>query len=502
MAEPNVTHLHRNAAWSGLFSAGRCAALGLLCLSLASSTGCRHIDNAQVDVLESELRKQEDYIYELEEYLVEYSEKLREARAMQCETVISTSPSSTPARKEPTIDTDAVRRPTLPMNGRNKLSAPKASLPAPPATTDAPLAGEEIPAGPGGTPATPAGTGVEVEELEIEEVNPEELEAPALEIGPGVHMTPRQRSVEVAANQRSASDGPLLIPDPIDYQADGDDATAMITAQPAPPTFDPAAEAASELATAEPTLPLNEPVLAAPQQNGQRLTADHLQIRRIFAEQDEAKTGPLQSLLIVVEALNSTEEPVGAEGEASMMIMATDETGVMRAVERWDFTAAETASAWQSSHLGDGLHLELPMKKGPLPEGNLELWARVVAADGRKLLTKAPLTPSELVSVNDFVPEAGLAAAQAEPAPLTPVAMPEEPNVNAAPEPMQVAAAPVTKASAEAGPKTAWRASTVRLNENRVASTAVEGSHGEPSWKRSSTAAASGDAKRDWAPFR
>jgi hypothetical protein len=81
--------------------------------------------------------------------------------------------------------------------------------------------------------------------------------------------------------------------------------------------------------------------------------------------------------------------------------------------------------------------------------------------------------------------------------------MPEEPSVNAAPEPMQVAAAaPVTKASAEAASKTTWRASTVRLNENRVASTAVEGSHGAPSWKRSSAAPASGDAKRDWAPFR
>jgi hypothetical protein len=502
MAEPNINHLHRDAAWSGLFSAGRWAALGLLCLSLASATGCRHIDNAQVDVLESELRKQEDYIYELEEYLVEYSEKLRQARAMQCDTVISTSPSSTPARKEPTIDTDSVKRPTLPLNGRNKLSAPKASLPAPPATTNAPLAGEEIPAE-SGTPATPAGTGVEVEELEIEEVNPEELEAPALEIGPGVNMTPRERSVEVAANERSTNSGPLLIPDPIDYQADGDDdAAAMVVAQPAPPTFDPAAEAASELAAAEPMPALSEPLLAAPQQNGQRLTADHLQIRRIFAEQDEAKAGPLQSLLIVVEALNATEEPVGAEGEASMMIMAHDETGGMRAVERWDFTAAETASAWQSSHLGDGLHLELPMKKGPLPEGDLELWARVVAADGRKLLTKAPLTPSKLVSVNEFTPEAALAAAHAEPAPLTPVAMPEEPSVNAAPEPVQVAAAPVTKASAEAAQKTTWRASAVRLNENRVASTAVEGSRGEPSWKRSSTAAASGDAKRDWAPFR
>ena len=83
MAEPNSIHESLPHAASPRSVA---VAAGAACLPGAQR--CRHIDNAQVDVLESELRKQEDYIYELEEYLMEYSEKLRQARAMQCETAV------------------------------------------------------------------------------------------------------------------------------------------------------------------------------------------------------------------------------------------------------------------------------------------------------------------------------------------------------------------------------------------------------------------------------
>jgi hypothetical protein len=137
-------------------------------------------------VLESELRKQEDYIYELEEYLMEYSEKLRQARAMQCETAVAPkSGSSGSSITEPTLDVDSVKRPTLPMNGRNKLApAAKPSLPAPPATTEAPPASAEaLPDAE--EPATPA----------AEEVAPDAMEAPALEIGPGVQALPFKKTL-------------------------------------------------------------------------------------------------------------------------------------------------------------------------------------------------------------------------------------------------------------------------------------------------------------------
>lgn len=494
MAKPSSHHRSIIAdAFRGSHRAVRLSrAIGFLaCLTLSASLGCRHIDNAQVDVLESELRKQEDYIYELEEYLMEYSEKLRQARSMQCDQVVTTPSTSSRSSGEPTLDVDTVKRPTLPMNGRNKLAPPtKSSLPAPPATTEAPPADVE---------AVPA------EEAPAEEVSPDEMEAPALEIGPGVQAMPR-RTFESAA-------APLLIPDPIDYQADADDQVAgeLAAAPLAAEAASPMAELNAGLdATPESELAESAPLLAAPLVGGERLSADHLQIRRVFAEHPETDPAAISSLLIVVEALNATDEPVGAEGEASLMIMARDENGATRRVERWDFTPEETASAWQSSQLGDGLHLQLPLAKSEFAEGDLELWARIVTADGRKLLTQIPFEPTQLASMADFDAEAALAAD--EPTVAPPMAAGIEPIPVDQPSDNQVAVAPITKTVAEE-PKPTWRASAVRLNENhaegfattaggpvaRIASGASE-SGGKPAWKRSN--AAVGEAKRDWAPFR
>ena len=499
MAKPSSHHRSIIAdAHRGSHCAVRLSqAIGLLaCLALSASLGCRHIDNAQVDVLESELRKQEDYIYELEEYLMEYSEKLRQARAMQCDPVATTPSTSSRSSGEPTLDVDTVKRPTLPMNGREKLAPPtKSSLPAPPATTEAPPADVE---------AAP------VEESPAEEISPDQMEAPALEIGPGVQAMPR-RTYESAA-------APLLIPDPIDYQADAEEIASEEGAAKELSAGPLAAEATSptpELnagtdAMSDAELAESAPLLAAPQVGGERLSADHLQIRRVFAERPETDPAAISSLLIVVEALNATDEPVGAEGEASLMIMARDENGATRRVERWDFTPEETASAWQSSQLGDGLHLQLPVAKTEFADGDLELWARIVTADGRKLLTQIPFEPTQLASMADFDAEAALAAE--EPTVAPPMTVGIEPIPVDQPSDNLVAVAPITKTVAEE-PKPTWRASAVRLNENhvegfattaggpaaRIASGASE-SGGKPAWKRSSGAV--GEAKRDWAPFR
>jgi hypothetical protein len=61
--------------------------------------GCRAVDNAQVDVMERELRQKEAYIYELEEYLMQYSDKLRDCRTCQAETVVETKPTRTQSRR-------------------------------------------------------------------------------------------------------------------------------------------------------------------------------------------------------------------------------------------------------------------------------------------------------------------------------------------------------------------------------------------------------------------
>lgn len=494
MAEPNVNLLFNARPRGRSLSDQRwpvAALLGVL-LALPGLAGCRHIDNAQVDVLESELRKQEDYIYELEEYLIEYSEKLRQARMAQCDPAVV--PQSTPSGssiKEPTLDVDAPSRPRLPMNGREKLApSAKPTLPNP-ADSEAP-------------PATlaPPPTFESDDPSPAEEISPEDMEAPGLEIGPGVQSSPTMAPPTLigSATPSPIEDAPLLIPDPVDYQADDEfEVNAAPTAVADVPAIAPMGDVA------------DAPLLTAPRVEGPRLSADHLQIRRIFSERDAANPESLGSLLVVMEALNATDEPVGADGAASLMIMARDDAGAMRRIERWDFTAQETAAAWQSSQLGDGLHLELPLAKSPIADGELELWARVVTDDGRKLLTQIPLEPSQLASMADFTAEEALTVQAPVRLPTTPIA---EPTIDEEPRAIQVAVAPITKTAAEE-PKPTWKASSIRLNENRiegyattagapaarVASTATESS-AKPTWKKSSTAAAASETKRDWAPFR
>jgi len=442
-------------------------------LALALLAGCRNLDNAQIDVLERELRQQEDYIYELEDYLVEYSEKLRHARVAACDPATTARPAKPAAPKTPTLDVDPSERPSLPLNGRNKQPAPpKAEIP---------------PTGPETPPVT---------EPQPETVKPEEMEPPELEFGPGVGMLPWKSKDSPAEAPVFGGAMPLAIPDPVDYQAD-----AELTAA-AEGEIQPIAEAAAE------------PLLAAPEVNASRLTAEKLQIRRIFSQSASEEARSPASLLVVVEALNATNEPVDATGEASLMIMARDAPGSFQKIDRWDFSPDETKAAWQSSHLGDGLHLELPLGDKVLPEGELELWARVVSADGKKLLTQFAFDPTQLASIDEAGEAAGLAGGaeseektQAEVAPLEEVEV-EEP------------------ATAEAAPPAQWRTSSIKLDPNRVegfASTAggkssgwvtqpnggsqprvaaAPGKTSSPAWQRSSTAQAQSESRPDWTPDR
>jgi hypothetical protein len=480
----------------------RAIAVLACCLAVCGLSGCRNLDNAQVDVLERELRQQEDYIYELEDYLVEYSEKLRQARMIQCQPVSSsTKAGSAPAPRaplrEPTIDDDPIERPSLPLNGRNK--------PVPP-LDDAPAAAESI-VPPSGTesPAVGAPASELKDEAEPERVDPDNLEAPELEIGPVGKSLLQSAPLATGLNLQpdANAEGPLLIPDPIDYQADTD-----------APVESPTTQASAQ--------PAGEPELASPQANAARLSAQQLKIRRVFAEPGKDGNSPA-SLLVVVEAVNATDEPVDAVGAASLMIMARDPSGSLKRLERWDFTAEETAAAWQSSQLGDGLHLELPLTKSELPEGALELWARVVDANGVKLLTDADdpyrFEAAGLASMADSPPETVLASNE--------TSEPISAGADSV-QPPEIGSEPATQAVAvqQDPPKSNWRASGIPLNKDRVegfattaggkasgwTTTPIDGKHpriasatsknGSPTWKRSSRAAAAADPRPEWTPDR
>ncbi|RIK79945.1 MAG: hypothetical protein DCC67_09995 [Planctomycetota bacterium] len=475
--------------------------------ALAAAGGCRNLDNAQMDVLERELRQQEDYIYELEGCLAEYSEKLRQARLSQRPPAAAKRGVESPVRpeaREPTLDVDPPAAPLPPPSASDRArpltseSTQADAAEAPPATAPPAARPQQEPVPdvamptPGADEAPPA----EPPAAEPEPVDPSEMEAPELEIGPEAGAAAGAGASPLATAE-PAADGPLLIPDPIDYQAEA----------AAPPVVDQLADSSGD----DRTWPLAEGQPASPTSDASRLRAERLEIRRVFGEPLSEEDAALGKLLVVVEALTSANEPAGVEGEVSLMIMTRDAPNSFQRIDRWDFTPQETAAAWQSSELGDGLHLELPLHLSELPGGELQLWARVVTPDGRKLLTQIPFDPSQLASLSATSESAGLAAAEpplggagadaARPIPTRPIDESAEPAVKPRPQ-WRAATARVDAGSTGSGHRTAeaegddaWEPSPSGGTEPRVeqASTAAP-PHSQ--WKRS--AAPASDATPVW----
>ena len=156
----------------------------LLLITLLAACGCRSVDNAQLDLLERELRQQEAYIYELEDYLVEYSEKLRQCRCTN-ELHLHAAPGDS---SESALQTPA-----------DSTAVPAAEIPEPELADDSPLedegpvpelADEPLPEPEGANTESadpPRGGGPEKNEPEAidpESIDIESLEDPGLEIGP------------------------------------------------------------------------------------------------------------------------------------------------------------------------------------------------------------------------------------------------------------------------------------------------------------------------------
>jgi hypothetical protein len=482
--------------------------------------GCRHMDGAQVDVLERELRQQEDYIYELEDYLIEYSEKLRQARMAQCQDG-EAKPNKSAQSKRPitqgTLDEDLPRTPRLPLDGRDHASPPASSSPALTTPSTAP-ASEKIDASKSSAPAEAptAAPPAAAPSPGPEKVSPENMEAPPLEIGPGVSL-PWRKSGRLARSPKLppvSLSAPLLIPDPADYELEAD--------APAPSAVTKTNDAATRPAVSE---ELSEPELAEPKQNAPRLAAEKLQIRRILRQAADEPGKPPASLLVVVEALNATDEPADASGEIALMVRPKDAPPSARPIETWTFSAEETKAAWQSSPLGDGLHLELPLNKASLPTGGVELWARLVFPDGRKLLTQVPFDPLELATIEEVNEAARLASAAESAAKQSPPADREQADASLA-HSGAVAKSENLKPAAE-DKKEAWRASATKLDANRVvgfetpaggtsdgwskqpgetrvASTAATSSSksDKPTWQRSTSARTQGAVPQEWSAER
>ena len=329
--------------------------LGIFLLSLLGITGCRSTTDNQIDLLERELRVQEDYIYELEGYVVDYSEKLRDCRGC--------SPSQTAVYSEEVYE-------PAPASSRSKSSKKSSSRRSKQEKSIIDSSQEDLPSPPA---------------EQAPDVSPEDMEVPEIEFqmeDPLTEAHVQEELQQVAAvelDYRSAEGEALMIPDPVGFESDEPDRI--------------------ETEEAEESDLFDEEVLVEQQPEAVQRVAKRLEVKHLFRSGDADAAG--KNLLTVVEALDENNEPVDLDGEVSLMVMTPEASGQLKRVKRWNFTAAETHSAWQSSDLGDGLHLELPLEAVSLPKAPLELWARLVTADGRKLLTKLPFETQTLAALGD-----------------------------------------------------------------------------------------------------
>ncbi len=337
--------------------------------------GCRTARDNQIDILERELRAQEDYIYELEDYIVEYSEKLRQYRCAQMETVVVSKNDGEPELAIPPRSSTNKSAPTT----RQLLR----SLDEPTESLEDELREETTPE-----------TTEEMLEEEILEESIDQLEAPELELEIGEPITSVEDQYESAtplAEAEAEETGTLLadgsfIPDPSAYQTSAvEDAVAeeMIV--------ETASDAENIEEIDEYVEPFEEDNTPTRNREPERLVISH-----VFENSSEEAT----SLLSVVEARDASNEPADFNGKVSLMVMQVVDEKPQR-VKRWDFTTEETAAAWQSSNLGDGLHLELPLEETNLPAGPLELWVRLETPDGRKLLSQFPFEQATLASIDE-----------------------------------------------------------------------------------------------------
>jgi len=463
---------------ASLVGVGTRAGLATLCLLIAGGLiGCRGVNNAQLDLLERELREQEDYIYELEDYLMEYSEKLRQYRMASQEAKPAPAGSAPATRStlvRPELVDDPPRRPPS-GKGRATTKRPAPVPAAPPARS--------LPVEP--SVAAPAG---DVDPLpEIDVADPAELEPPDLEIGdPGASLQwqpsePVASTPAAAATKTSdgagdsaiapmpAEEAPPFVPEPLTFETAPDEAAPLAAtispfAAPEPEAYE---EAVAPTAPSEPTS-VDAGLVLAPADAGAELPpaeepafdaaraiATQLQVRQVFTQPAPGDPTRLEGLLVVVEALNAMDEPVEAVGTASLMVMVRDASGIPQRVDRWDFTAEETRAAWQSSRLGDGLHLQLPLAGKELPGGQLELWARLADGDGGKLLTQLPFDAAALVALDDAIAAPVEAAIASAPVDAGPAVEPSATNL--------VSPAPVEPAPA-AAPAPTWRAATREID--------------------------------------
>jgi hypothetical protein len=145
--------------------------------------------------------------------------------------------------------------------------------------------------------------------------------------------------------------------------------------------------------------------------------------------------------MVVVEPRNKAGELIPPSGDLNVSLLDPAAGSEVEArVGRWNFSTDETSRLYRRTTLGDGIQLNLLWQDQPPAHEKLELFVRLTTPDGRKLLTRRPITVTLAPApVTPAEPTPSEEPRKLEPEPVVADVPPAEPKPA---QPKAVAAAP------------------------------------------------------------
>jgi hypothetical protein len=318
-------------------------------LSRAIATGCRPIlvplvmllalvgckSNGQTDLVEREMRQQEDQIYAMQDYLNNYQQLLCQTRA------------ENEFLKQQLADGQPARMSTAPKSdsAKSRIKSPSqtpSQTPIPPSPkTNGPQLGDPE--------ATP-----EVPKLDLD--NP--AVPPLRDTSAEDRRGPEGDDRELAAAQKR----PKHVVETASYEVESKEPAAA--AQPM--------QHETKAADAQPLAPAEQ-------------TQQVILQGQVVA--DEENGSP--HMLVDVQPQIASGQPVNFRGRLSLMVMDPNGEQPTPSLARWDFTADELDQATVNSTEGPQFEFPLQLPSGVPTDRPVELWVRLLPEAGGKVLAHA-----------------------------------------------------------------------------------------------------------------
>lgn len=447
----------------------------------ALSVGCR-ATKQDTELLERELRLQEDRIYELEYCLDAYEKRLLACRS----------------------ENSALRRELRERGGSGDDFLPPRAPSAP-----------EVELGPGGflpergEPGFPA----ELDPGQYEEAPP---------FNPPIISPPGEETYEEVPGARSTRGGSQRVSQ-IPVAAAGGAALAGHAA-PRPGAARANASVGERLGRAEALLDR----VAAAHDPAERVAdpvhdlevVDVTLNKMLTGGMDRDKRGGDEGILVVIEPRNHKNQIVQAFGQISVVVLDPALSGEDARIARWDITPQELEHRFRGRQFGRGFQLELPWPGDPPQHSDLHLFVRFVGDDGRKLIVDRELKINPPGGEKDggWVPatRSGVVIDESVPAMTAPreshaearPAQPDEPRPLTAPR-ANLATRPIgdrPAKSANGASSTAaggWSPAAGGLPASRSDAGEVEAAANPPHVARApETPTTSGKRRPQWTPYR